>query len=337
MAAPYASQKLVEPFANSAASVSNPNGAAAGSKTYPFPAPSQTGTNPNQASLTDGFPAGSMGPSSTPPYGPDFNGLGYLATANLLPLVAGQLNKFDSTFATAIGGYGLGAVLMDDSTYQLYLNTLANNTTNPSGGGGTGWTLLIDSINLAPYAPLASPALTGTPTVPDTAVGTNTTQAINCESALAQIDYSLYFGIGQSVTYALISATFGVGGAPVTANITLLGGATYAFEANLSAAVGSGVGSVGSAIDVTVGSNSVTPQGNFVQTQIDSSNSLHSTFMNAAAMTLQPVGNSLNNAFNLRGQFSLSGSGEPEVVLAMSTAGGTVSSTIGNITFTRIA
>ena len=44
------------------------------------------------------------------------------------------------------------------------------------GDGSTAWTSLGYSSLLSGTAPLASPALTGTPTAPTAAVGTNTTQ-----------------------------------------------------------------------------------------------------------------------------------------------------------------
>lgn len=61
-----------------------------------------------------------------------------------------------------------GAVTLASSDVTTALGFTPYNSTNPAG--------YITSAALAPYAPLASPALTGTPTAPTAAGGTNNTQ-----------------------------------------------------------------------------------------------------------------------------------------------------------------
>jgi len=53
------------------------------------------------------------------------------------------------------------------------------------GDGSTAWTSLAYSSLPSGTAPLASPALTGTPTAPTAAVGTNTTQLATTAFVLA--------------------------------------------------------------------------------------------------------------------------------------------------------
>jgi len=112
-----------------------------GSKTYPIPVPSQIGITTGAASFTDGFPPltrTALGAGGIPPNGEDVNGILYMATAHLALVCSGQPYKWDSGQETAIGGYGLGAVVQNTAGDGFWLNTVNGNTTNPDAGGA-GW------------------------------------------------------------------------------------------------------------------------------------------------------------------------------------------------------
>lgn len=131
-------------FAASAANQAS-GGATPGAKTNPIPVASQIGVTPGAASLPDGFPPLTMTPvvaGGTPPYGQDLNGILYLISANVAAIMAGQLNSYSSTQATAIGGYAFGAILLMASGNGLWVSTNANNSSNPDTGG-SGWAPLV--------------------------------------------------------------------------------------------------------------------------------------------------------------------------------------------------
>ena len=104
--------------------------------TQPIPTASQPGV---RASLNDGFPQLTF-TSPNAPDGRDFNGILYMLTAAAQFQQAGGIYAWDSTFEGNIGGYPLGAVVANASvTGFFWINTVANNTTNPDAGGA-GWT-----------------------------------------------------------------------------------------------------------------------------------------------------------------------------------------------------
>lgn len=104
--------------------------------TQPIPTASQPGV---RASLNDGFPQITF-TSPNAPDGRDFNGILYMLTAAAQFQQAGGIYAWDSTFEGNIGGYPLGAVVANASVAGFFwLNTVANNTTNPDAGG-SGWT-----------------------------------------------------------------------------------------------------------------------------------------------------------------------------------------------------
>lgn len=110
-----------------------------------IPTASQIGITPGAASLTDGFPPLTMTPSASggvPPFGQDFNGILYLITQALQYGQSGGQFVYDGTWATAVGGYPLGALVQSSDQLGLWLNISANNTTNPDTGGA-GWVLLV--------------------------------------------------------------------------------------------------------------------------------------------------------------------------------------------------
>lgn len=128
MLASSAPTQISTPFANS------------GTKNI-IPVASQIGITPGAASYTDGFPPLTMTPVASggvPPFGADFNGV-----LNAITLIqqwqsAGGVYPFNSTFATAIGGYPKGAILEKASGTGYWVNQADNNTVNPDTVG-TNW------------------------------------------------------------------------------------------------------------------------------------------------------------------------------------------------------
>lgn len=120
--------KIAVPFANS------------GTKNS-IPVASQVSTVPNGASYTDGFPPLTMTPKSAggiPPRGGDMNGILYELTNSVRYTQAGGLYPYDSTFSTTVGGYPQGAMVGTTDGTGAWLNTSANNTTDPEAFG-SGW------------------------------------------------------------------------------------------------------------------------------------------------------------------------------------------------------
>lgn len=106
-----------------------------------LPIPKTTAT-PGAASFDAGFPALTMtAPTSggVPPSGADVNGILNMVSAYCAALQAGQMPPtFNSSVASAIAGYAIGAVLAKANGAGLWLNTTAANSTNPDTGGA-GW------------------------------------------------------------------------------------------------------------------------------------------------------------------------------------------------------
>lgn len=94
------------------------------------------------ASWSEGFPPVtflSRFAGGIPPKGADANGGLNQISSGLQWLQAGGPMPWDSAFATAIGGYPLGAIIASSVTSGLlWVNISANNTTNPDAGGA-GW------------------------------------------------------------------------------------------------------------------------------------------------------------------------------------------------------
>lgn len=124
-----APNKLTVPFANS------------GTKNT-IPVASQIGITAGSASYTDGFPPLTMTPVASggvPPFGQDFNGIFYAVTSALQWLQAGAGYAYDNTFATAVGGYPLNALVQRSDGQGLWRNTSANNTVDPESATTSGW------------------------------------------------------------------------------------------------------------------------------------------------------------------------------------------------------
>lgn len=124
-----------------------------------------TTVDPARASFDLGFPPQTMTEifaGGTPPYGQDVNGILYMVTAHIAALQAGQPYLYDSTLATALGGYANGTVLgMADGT-GLWINTVAGNTTDPDGGSAAGW-MPVFSRGFASISGLTGGVVTLTP------------------------------------------------------------------------------------------------------------------------------------------------------------------------------
>jgi hypothetical protein len=131
-------------------------GTGAGNPTYitlPIPVPSQIGTVINQASFTDGFPPATMTPEASgglPFFGQDLNGILWMITAYIACFAAGQFSTYNSAQSSAIGGYPLGAMLLNANGDGFWLSTTAANTTDPDTGGA-GW-FPIDGVGASSVA-----------------------------------------------------------------------------------------------------------------------------------------------------------------------------------------
>lgn len=178
--------------------------AASGDKNS-IPNTSLIGITPGAASFPDGFPpltSQAITAGGIPPTREDFNGAFFALSAAVRWLQAGGLAVYDSAFSTAIGGYPNGAVLRRSDKLGFWVSTADNNTTDPDGGSPANWTSIasVRSVfgrtgavvaatgdyavaQVTGAAPLASPAITGTPTAPTAATGTISTQLATCAFA----------------------------------------------------------------------------------------------------------------------------------------------------------
>ena len=109
-----------------------------------IPVTNTDASNPQLADLTNGFPqVTSEDPDDggLPPERKDFNGLGYLTTTYDYFYQAGGTFTYNTTIATAIGGYPLGARLWytdSNGATTVVRSTIANNTDNFNDGSATG-------------------------------------------------------------------------------------------------------------------------------------------------------------------------------------------------------
>jgi hypothetical protein len=128
--------KLVKPF----------GAGAGGGYIRTIPTASQIGVVDGAASLTDGFPplnATPIGAGGIPPDIKDMNGILFEISGWARWVAAGGPIYFDATFAAAIGGYPLGAVVQSAATPGLlFVSTIQNNTNNPDATP-TGWQGLV--------------------------------------------------------------------------------------------------------------------------------------------------------------------------------------------------
>lgn len=106
-----------------------------------IPTDSQIGVQAGAASLNDGFPPVNflpVGAGGTPPFGQDMNGILNWITKSIQWQQAGGPYGFNQTFATAVGGYPIGAIVAAATLGEFWLNTVDQNSNNPDTGGA-GW------------------------------------------------------------------------------------------------------------------------------------------------------------------------------------------------------
>lgn len=126
--------KVPAPFANSASGIMAP--------TSPFPIASQISIKNGAASWNDGFPPNTdiaLSAGGAGPFGPDFQAVLNILSANDQWNSAGGAWFYDSAFSSNIGGYPQGALIRNATTLGLFwLSLVDNNVTDPDAGGA-GW------------------------------------------------------------------------------------------------------------------------------------------------------------------------------------------------------
>lgn len=88
----------------------------------------------NKATYEIGFPSVTMTPKSAgglPPFGRDMNGILYNVTTEIQYRQAGGRYPYDSSFASAIGGYNKGAVVQRADLLGSWVSQVNNNATSP--------------------------------------------------------------------------------------------------------------------------------------------------------------------------------------------------------------
>lgn len=113
------------------------NWAASGDKNA-IPIPSQSG---GAASFTAGFPPLTMTPKASggvPPSGKDMNGILFSLSQAIQYEQSGGHFPYDSSFASAVGGYPIGAIVQATDNSGFWINGTANNSTDPEAFGA-GW------------------------------------------------------------------------------------------------------------------------------------------------------------------------------------------------------
>lgn len=139
-------------------------------ETYKYSIPNTNDTTyPNKATYENGFPAVTMtdiAAGGVPPFGQDFNGVLNDITTAIRYMQAGNYQLYNSDFATSIGGYSKGAVILGSDS-KLYESTIDSNTNDPISG--TGWTLHLN------YLPLTGGTLSGDLTAPNITANTSLT------------------------------------------------------------------------------------------------------------------------------------------------------------------
>lgn len=130
-----------------------------------------TPSGDNSASFESGFPPITMTLKSAgglPPKGKDMNQILFELSALGRWQSAGAINSFDSAFATAIGGYPKGSMLLSDTGLLIYISTVDGNTSDPNTGG-SGWLDLISYLNLMSGSiPIGMPFFWASAAMPNT-------------------------------------------------------------------------------------------------------------------------------------------------------------------------
>lgn len=211
-----------------------------------IPVPSQIPITPGAASYTDGFPPLTMlpVPPGLPPDGKDMNGILFDLSAHVAWIQAGGRYYYSAEVAAA-GGYPLGAVLTSAvSPSILWMNLLANNTTDPDAGGSD-WKLVdFGGTEYEPYEDMGpvSGAVDVDLSLGNTfvmeLVGSITLTFSNLPPAGQRQSITLLFKQGGSgsytVTYSGITVNWSDGAAPV---LTTTVGKTDAIQLDFLAAI----------------------------------------------------------------------------------------------------
>lgn len=166
------------------------------------------------------------------PRRPDFNGILNDITANIRHLNSGGFFTFDAEFATKIGGYPKGAVLLSNDGSKKYVSLIDGNTSDfnttldPAKWAKAALTEReIQDIawgagqTSAPWAPLESPALTGIPTAPTAAVGTNTNQL----ATTAFVNAEIAADVANAVRSKIMITSNTIWTSPVTGTVYVSG------------------------------------------------------------------------------------------------------------------
>ena len=123
-----------------------------------IPEDSQIGVQDGAASLTTGFPPDTftqIAAGGTPPFGTDFNGIFRQITQIQQWQQAGGQWKYDSAFATAIGGYPSGAILQSNVVLtRQWQSFVDSNLTDPDDPlTSVGWL----PVGIPPGTPILMP------------------------------------------------------------------------------------------------------------------------------------------------------------------------------------
>lgn len=110
----------------------------------PIPFESQAGIEPGAASITDGFPPPTFLPIAAggiPPDGRDFNGLLNRITLWSRWQAAGVAAAYDAGFATEMGGYPKGSLVLLTQGHIIAKSTIDDNLANPNTSFA-GWEIM---------------------------------------------------------------------------------------------------------------------------------------------------------------------------------------------------
>lgn len=126
-----------------------------------IPNDSQIGITDGAASYETGFPPLTMtleAAGGVPPFGQDHNGILYEISDAVRYVQSGAIYEYDSDYATAIGGYPLGARVLRSDGLGYWRNELAGNETDPEGVSAANW--IPDTVAGKATVPLVSSAVT---------------------------------------------------------------------------------------------------------------------------------------------------------------------------------
>lgn len=191
------------------------------------------------------------------------------ATASTDAPPLSQVQSLDSTVLSTAENFATNAANTAQSNAESFATTAANNAQSNA-----------EAYTNANFAPLASPALTGTPSAPTAAAGTNTTQLATTAYSLAAANTAQ----SNAETYALNQIQTGTGGAFVAVTA---GASPYTYTA---AAVGNMVISGGTitALSLARGSQSVALPISTPIVPFDNSDALTITYSAAPTLTFVP-------------------------------------------------